>query len=212
MRIEETRKIIGMLNANYEILSGDEKQDTLLVGIWDRVLQFYDYKDVGIACGNYITNNRIKPKPSDIKAELDCMQAKRHSTYKQIENIQKLDCEAKLTRQNLLDVFNSEFAPFRKMNLPPKLREELISKNDQKSIDDFVTKVWSYLSVSDFQIFHIEMALGGLRGTKLTFEKFMKKLVHIREFADNFNENKEDNISKCKQYLNQLKNKMVAQK
>lgn len=210
MRIEETKKIINVLSANYDLLSGDDKQDTLLVGIWNRVLQFYDYKDVGVACGNYITNNRIKPKPSDIKAELDAMRAKRHTIYTQINNSQNLDCEANLTRQNLQDLFNREFAPFMSMNLPANLKAECLEKHDQKSIDDFVTKVWSYLSVSDFKIFHIEMALNGLRGTKLTFEKFMKKLVHMREFADDFLENKEENISKCKQYLNQLKNKMEA--
>lgn len=201
MEYFESEKIVDMLDATYSILDKDEKANNVLKKVWHKTLVFYDYKDVGIACGNYIANNRVKPKPSDIKSNLDVMQAKRHSAYEQIEYNQKLDCESKLTRQNLLDIFNQEFAPFLKMNLPKHLKEELREKHNQKNIDDFVAKVWGYVMGSDFQVFHIESALGELRGTKFTFERFMKALVNVRDFSDNFYENKEENITKVKKYL-----------
>ena len=207
----ETKRVLDLLDANYDILtSKTDDQIKILVFSWFEILRYYDFSNVISACKNYMTNNRIKPKPSDIKTELDVMQAKRHFVHKQIENIQKEECEAKLTKQNLQNLFNREFAPFTQMNLSPQLREKLISKHDQEYINEFVTKVWGFVMGSDFQVFHIEMALGELRGAKFTFEKFMKSLVNSREFADNFNENKEDNVNKCKKYLNQLVNKKVA--
>ncbi|AIT09103.1 hypothetical protein LO80_03380 [Candidatus Francisella endociliophora] len=198
---EQTQKIVNLLDANYNILHDeDDEKNRLIIGTWHSVLKYYSYSDVGNACGRYISSNRVKPKPADIRGELEAMRATRHTAYQQIENSQKLDCEAYLTRQGLQDLFNREFAPFTKMSLPEHIKEKLRAKHNQQPIDDFVTKVWGFVQGSDFQIFHIEMAIGKLKGTKFTFEQFMKVLIGCREFSDDIMSNP-NKLEACKSFM-----------
>lgn len=201
MIIEDTKKIMKLLDANYNILdSDDNEKNKIKINIWHKVLQYYTFADVGKACGSYINNTRITPKPSDIKAELEANQAKRHSVYKQVSN-QQLECEAKLTKQNLQQLCNREFAPFLNMNLSNELRYELIEKHNQANIDEFVSHIWAYvMHTDDFQIYHAQMALADVRGTNFTFKEFMKALMNAHDTSQEIARNP-NKIEACKQFL-----------
>ena len=202
MILEDTKKILNVLDATYDILSKDiqdTKKNILLINTWHKILQYYTYENVGRACGNYITNSRIKPKPSDIRQELNAMQAVRHSVHKQL-TVDASNCESKVTLSNLKNLCNNEFAPFMNMNLPQDLRMQLIEKHNQNNIDEFVTHIWGYIRDADFSIFHIEMALATVRGTKFNFKDFMKALMSAFSLDEEIRQNP-DMIESVKTHL-----------
>lgn len=192
MNRDETKKILNILDSTYDILSKEEKdqnKNVILIGIWHKILQYYSFNDVGVACGNYISSNRTKPKPSDIKAELDTMRAKRHTVHLQVTNNPDYDADTRLTRQNFADIIKREFAPFMTMRLPEHIREELLAKHKPTVIDDFITHAWGYMMHSDFKVIELEIALGTIRGTKFTFKQFMKALLDAHEHNEEMKAN-----------------------
>ena len=86
------------------------------------------------------------------------------------------------------------------MNLPQDLRMQLIEKHNQNNIDEFVTHIWGYIRDADFSIFHIEMALATVRGTKFNFKDFMKALMSAFSLDEEIRQNP-DMIESVKTHL-----------
>ncbi|MBK2258419.1 hypothetical protein [Francisella philomiragia] len=186
----DRRRILEFLEANYGLFDGKtDDQAKIITWSWYEVIKPYSFNDVLTACKQYLANNKSKPKPCDIKAELDTMRAKRHTVHAQITNNTEYDADTRLTRQNFSDIIKREFTPFLYMRLPEHVKEVLLAKHKPAVIDDFITHAWGYIMHSDFKVIELEIALGTIRGTKFTFKQFMKALLNAHEHNEEMKAN-----------------------
>ncbi|AJI53339.1 replicative helicase loader/inhibitor [Francisella philomiragia] len=209
MTREETKKLLNLIGSTYNncFKTYDKEQKQLLIESWYAVMYRYDQKDVFRALQNYVEVHTTQPKIAHIKEELNILQAQRHSSYKRVQDETRLDSTAKLTRQNLIELVRREFYPQMCMNMPEELKQQLNQQNSHESVEKFASAVWSLVMSVDLQVYHVEMALGTLRGTKFTFKQFMKTLIENYEFAEKLME-APNKLQACKENI--LKELKVA--
>ncbi|AEE26328.1 hypothetical protein [Francisella hispaniensis] len=206
----DRRRILEFLDANYGLFDGKtDDQAKIITWSWYEVIKPYSFNDVLTACKQYLANNKSKPKPADIKAELDTMRAKRHTVHLQVTNNPDYDADTRLTRQNFADIIKRELAPFMYMRLPEHIKEELQAKHNPSHIDDFINVAWGYMMHSDFKVIEVEMALGTIRGTRFQLKDFMKALLNAHEHNEEMkaNPNKLEALKQAVFSMTQRQNK-----
>ncbi len=215
MNKEDNKKVIGYLDATYNILKNDNLNGNKLTNkqisySWGKALDGYSYSDVIRAIESYISKYTAKPKPASILAELQNNQAIRHVVFNRLA-YDDVDSDTILTKEILFNLMEKEHRPFKKMNIF-SLQKNVIDKlNDPLQANAFrniIDKIWGFIISTELTVLHLELCMNNCRGVKLSFDHFMHELIKTDDIINDFYKNIDVEKSTAKDYLKKLMSKI----